>query len=119
MTTKDIEARLAAVERKLNAKRHPTDNTFRILFVEGGLPGPVMWAYAGALKWKREASEDLDAFAERAAGAAYAAGEMALTVGGLPRGDELAAFKTFEQWFASIAPFYDDVPPEQPRGFVR
>ncbi|MCA1386027.1 MULTISPECIES: hypothetical protein [unclassified Bradyrhizobium] len=86
--TKKIEARLAAIERKLNAKRHPTDKAFRILFVEGGPPGPISWAYAGTLRWKREANENLEEFAKRAADAAYVAGETALTVGGLPRGDE-------------------------------
>jgi hypothetical protein len=111
--TRKIKARLAAVERKLNAKRHPTDKTFRILLVEGGLPGPINWAYAGTLRWKREPSEYLEAFAKRAAGAAHAAGEMSLTIGGLPRGDELAEFESFEAWWQTIAPYYSDVPPEE------
>lgn len=114
--TKKIEARLAAVERKLSAKHHPTDKAFRILFIEGGLPGPINWAYAGAHRWQREPGEELEAFAKRAATAAYAAGEMALTVGGLPRSDELEGFNSFEEWWSTIAPHYDDVPPEQPRG---
>ncbi|UQD95230.1 hypothetical protein [Bradyrhizobium japonicum] len=111
-----IKALLAAIERKLNAKRHSTDKAFRILIVEGGLPGPINWAYAGAMRWKREADEDLEAFTKRAAAAAHAAGEMALTVGGLPRSDELAGFHTFEEWWSTIAPHYSDVPPEQSSG---
>ncbi|OKO81930.1 hypothetical protein AC629_24865 [Bradyrhizobium sp. NAS80.1] len=116
MTTARIKALLAKIERLLNAKRRPTDKVFRTLFVEGGLPGPINWAYAGTLRWKREPDEDLEAFARRAAAAAYAAGEMALTVGGLPRGDELAEFETFEEWWSTIAPHYSDVPPEESRG---
>lgn len=110
---RDFERRLAAVERKLNAKRHPTGKAFRILLVQGGLPGPINWAYAGTLTWRREADEDLGAFAKRAAEAASAAGEMALTVGGLPQGDELAGFESFDAWWQTIAPHYSDVPPEE------
>ncbi|TCU75299.1 hypothetical protein EDE08_103519 [Bradyrhizobium sp. R2.2-H] len=114
--TKKIEARLAAVQRKLNAKHHPTDNTFRILIVHGGLPGPIDWAYGGAHRWRREPGEELEAFTERAAAAAIGVGERALNVGGLPRSDELAGFSSFEEWWSTIAPHYDDVPPEQARG---
>jgi hypothetical protein len=68
------ETRIAALERlgrRLNAKHSP----LHILLVSGGLPGPINWAYAGQHRWRREADETLDVFAERAACAACAAGE--------------------------------------------
>jgi hypothetical protein len=80
------------------------------LLVTGGLPGPINWAYAGALRWKREPGEDLEQFAERCAAAAVAAGETSLIIGGLPRGDEMDEFGSFEEWWATIAPNYSDVP---------
>ncbi len=60
--------------------------------------------------------EELEAFIERTAQAALAAGEASLNVGGLPRSDELAKFANFEEWWATIAPHYDDVPPVTGRG---
>ena len=113
----DFEKRLAAIERKLNLQRTP-DGTppFRILRIEGGLPGPINWAYAGDARWKRDDGEELEAFIERTAQAALAAGEASLTVGGLPRSDELGKFASFEEWWATIAPHYDDVPPITSRG---
>jgi hypothetical protein len=50
---------------------------------------------------------------------------MAMNVGGLPRSDEYAKFETsdggfdFEAWWATVAPYYSDVPPEEPAGYQR
>jgi len=50
---------------------------------------------------------------------------MAMNVGGLPRGDELAKFKTsdggfdFEAWWQTVAPYYPEIPPEEPTGYRR
>jgi hypothetical protein len=115
---RDFQRRLAAVERKLNGDGNGTNPPFRILRIEGGLPGPINWSYAGQHQWKREPAEELEAFVERTAQAARAAGETSLIVGGLPRSDELDEFKTFEEWWATIAPDYPDVPPEEAPGFV-
>jgi hypothetical protein len=113
-----LEKRIAAIERKLNATRHPTDGAFRILVIEGGV-GEIRWSYAGALKWKREPEETLENFTERSAAAAIAAGETSLVVGGLPRGeDEMAGFADFEAWFQHVQPNYSDVPPEEAPGYA-
>jgi hypothetical protein len=116
----ELARRLEALERRMNEDQPSRPGgPFRILRVTGGLPGPINWAYAGSHRWKREAEEELEAFCERAARAAKAEGETSLNVGGLPRGDELAEFKTFEEWWATIAPDYSDVPPEEPPGYSR
>lgn len=112
----DFERRLRRAEEKLNAMQAPEQQPFRILRIEGGLPGPINWAYAGTARWEREGAEELEAFIERTAQAALAAGEASLTVGGLPRSDELDKFASFEEWWATIAPHYDDVPPVTSRG---
>ncbi|MET4801413.1 hypothetical protein [Bradyrhizobium sp. LB11.1] len=112
----DIEKRLAAIERKLNMRLAPDGKPpFRILLIEGGLPGPINFAYAGETRWERDDSEELEAFVQRTAQAALAAGEARLNVGGLPRSDELERFGSFEEWWATIAPHYSDVPPVEPR----
>lgn len=113
------EKRIRAIEERLNAKRPTDGGAFRILIVEGCLPGPIGWSYAGTLRWQREAGEELEAFIERTAEAAIKAGELSLIVGGLPRGDELAEFADFETWWATIAPHYSDVPPEEKAGYAR
>jgi hypothetical protein len=115
--TKDFKARLEAIEQRMNTK--PATGTFRILLITGGLPGPINFAYAGAHRWDRAEGEDFDAFVQRSAYAAFEAGEMAINVGGLPRGDEMARFATFEDWWQTVAPFYPEVPDEEPAGFVR
>ena len=114
MALSDLEKRIATIERRLNMA-HPSSaaQPFRILRIEGGLPGPINWAYAGAARWERDDGEELEAFIERTALAALAAGEPSLNIGGLPRSDELAEFESFEAWWATIAPHYSDVPPEE------
>jgi hypothetical protein len=116
----NLRRRIELLERKINGDGGVNAATprFRILLIEGGLPGPINWAYAGTHRWKREAGEDLEAFAERAALAAKALNETSLIVGGLPRSDEMAGFATFEEWWATIAPHYSDIPPEEAPGFV-
>lgn len=117
MNNDDLEKRVARLQDRLNSEQPSRPGgPFRILLVTGGLPGPINWAYAGSHRWKREAEESIEQFAERAARAAKAEGETSLNIGGLPRGDELAEFATFEEWWATIAPHYDDVPPITSRG---
>ena len=85
----------------------------------GGLPGPINHAYAGNHRWDRAEGEELESFVQRSAYAGIEAGEMALNVGGLPRGDELDKFATFEDWWASIAEHYPEVPDPEPAGYQR
>jgi hypothetical protein len=59
-------------------------------------------------------SEDLEAFCERSYAAAKAAGFTGtMIVGGLPRGDELEEFATFEEWWESLGPHSDVQPMEE------
>lgn len=112
----DLEKRVAAIEHKLNLQRTPDGKPpFRILLIEGGLPGPINWAYAGESRWERDDGEELEAFIQRTAQAALAAGETRLNVGGLPRGGELAKFASFDEWWATVAPHYSEVPPVESR----
>jgi hypothetical protein len=113
----DFKRRIAAIEKRMNAT-NPQHPPFRILLIEGGMPGPINWAYAGQRRWKRESEETLEQFTERSVLAAKEAGETSLIVGGLPRSDELDEFATFEEWWATIAPHYSDVPPEEERGWT-
>jgi hypothetical protein len=121
--TKSFKERLEAIEKRINAK--PGAGTFRILQISGGLPGPVNFAYAGTHRWDRAEGEDFEAFVQRSAYAALEAGEMVMNVGGLPRSDEMARFKTsdggfdFEAWWQTVAPFYPDVPDPEPAGYRR
>jgi hypothetical protein len=121
--TKSFKERLKAIEARLRKK--PGAGTFSILEISGGLPGPINFAYAGSHRWDRADDEEFDAFVQRSALAAFEAGEMALNVGGLPRSDEMARFKTsdggfdFAAWWETVAPFYPDVPPEEPAGYRR
>jgi hypothetical protein len=116
----DIEKRLAAIERRLNAMGPASPGGFRILIVEGLLPGEPRWAYASEHKWKRETNESLDAFVERAARAAKGLAQTSLIVGGLPRAsDEMAEYADFDAWWNAVAPNYSDVPDEEASGFAR
>ena len=120
---KSFKERLKAIEARMRKKAG--GGTFRILEISGGLPGPIGFAYAGTHRWERTEGEGFEAFVLRSADAALAAGETALNVGGLPRSDEYAKFATsdggfdFEAWWATVAPFYPDVPPEEPAGYRR
>ena len=119
--TKSFEERLRGIEARLRKK--PGAGVFSILEITGGLPGPINFAYAGLHRWERGDGEDFDAFVQRAAYAALEAGEMAMNVGGLPRSDEMARFKTsdggfdFEAWWATVAPYYPEVPDPEPAGY--
>jgi hypothetical protein len=121
--TKNFNERLKAIEQRINAR--PGAGIFRILRITGGLPGPINFAYAGEHRWDRDDGEEFEAFVRRSADAAIAAGEMAINVGGLPRGDEFDRFKTaagefdFEAWWATVAPYYPEVPDCEPDGYVR
>lgn len=92
-----------------------------VRYVSRVLPGPINWAYAGEHRWQRDADsgEDLEAFVQRAAKAAIAAGETSMNVGGLPRSDELAQYKTFEELWAVIGVDYPEVPPCEGQGYER
>jgi|GEM_PF-6904266 len=109
--TSNMKRRLKAIEMKLNAK---SDDSFQITLIEGGLPGLINWAYAGSHRWQRAEGEDLETFIEWAAKNAQAIGETSLVVGGLPHSDEFAGL-SFEDWWATIAPYYPEVPPEETR----
>ncbi|MET4752562.1 hypothetical protein [Bradyrhizobium sp. RT11b] len=118
----DLEKRIAAIEARLNMQRTKDGMPpFRVLRIEGGLPGPINWAYAGKHRWERDADagEELEAFVQRAARAAMAAGETSINIGGLPRSDELARYKTFEELWAAIGVDYPEVPPCEPAGSTR
>jgi hypothetical protein len=122
--TRSFKERLEAIEQRTNAK--PGAGTFRIMQITGGLSGPINFAYAGSHRWDRAEGEDFEAFVQRSTYAAFEAGEMAMTVGGLPRGNEQAKFRKpdgefdFEAWWATVAPYYPEVPPEEePTGFAR
>jgi hypothetical protein len=115
--TKSFKERIAAIEKRISAK--PGAGTFRILLITGGLPGPINFSYAGTHRWDRADGEEFEAFVQRSALAAFEAGEMAMNVGGLPRGDEMARFVTFEDWWQTVAPFYPEVPDEEEAGYVR
>jgi len=111
----DHKKRIAAIEAKLNAKYQ---SAFRILLIEGGLPGPIMFATAGEHHWKRDADEDLEKFIELSATAALAFGEAMLIVGGLSGYSlEELGFASFDEWWNTlVAPDYPEVPPvEEPR----
>jgi len=120
----EMERRLKAIEKRVRAK--PGVGTFRILEITGGLPGPINFAYAGSHRWERAGDEEFEDFVERSARAAFAAGEMILNVGGLPRGDEYTKYCKpdgdfdFERWWQEVAaPHYPEVPPEEPAGYRR
>ena len=122
--TKSFNERMKAIEARLRKK--PGAGTFRILEIGGGLPGPPRFAYAGSDRWDRADGEELDAFVLRSAIAAFKAGELTLNIGGLPRTNEFAEYRKadgefdFERWWQEVAaPFYPDVPPEQPSGYRR
>jgi hypothetical protein len=114
---KSFKERIATIEKWISAK--PGAGTFRILLITGGLPGPINFAYAGTHRWDRGDGEEFETFVQRSALAAFEAGEMAMNVGGLPRGDEMARFATFEDWWQTVAPFYPEVPDEEEAGYVR
>jgi hypothetical protein len=114
--TKSFKERLKAIEDRLRKKSGA--GTFSILEVSG-CAGEIRWAYAGQLKWQRMDKETLEAFTERTAHAAVEAGEMRLRIGGLPGGDEMSQFASFEEWFAYMQPNYSEIPPEAAPGYTR
>jgi hypothetical protein len=120
--TKNFKERLEAIEARLRTK--PGAGMFSILEVTGCLPGPINFAYAGLHRWDRAEGEGFEAFVRRAADAAIESGQMALNVGGLPRSDEYAKYRKpdgefdFERWWQEVAaPYYPEVPPEEPAGY--
>jgi hypothetical protein len=123
MVTKSFEERLRAIEDRLRKK--PGAGFFCILQISGCLPGPINFAYAGSHRWDRAEGEDFEDFVKRSAYAALEAGQMTMNVGGLPRGDEYAKFKTpdggfdFDAWWETVAPYYPEVPDEELAGYVR
>jgi hypothetical protein len=122
--TRSFKERLEAIEAQM--RRKPGAGVFTILEIKGCLPGPVNFAYAGAHRWDRADGEDFDAFVLRSCISAIEAGEMAMNVGGLPRGDEYAEYKTaagdfdFERWWQEVGGVgYPEVPPEEPPRYRR
>jgi hypothetical protein len=118
---KSFKERLEAIEARMRTK--PGAGTFVILEITGGLPGPINFAYAGGQRWDRADGEDFNAFVRRAADAALEAGQMAVNVGGLPRGGEYEKYRKpdgefdFERWWQEVAaPHYPEVPDPEPEG---
>jgi hypothetical protein len=126
MTTSDLERRLEALERRMNAEQPsgtlPPGAPLRVVIVYGTLPpGEPLWGTAGSHEWLREPGEEIEAFAERAAAAARELKERLLVIGGLPKtqAQHDTAMAAYDLWLASD----DGVPPEEtgwsrPRGFA-
>ena len=117
--TNDLERRLEALQRRLNADR-PSCTTaggaLLCVVVHGCLPpGVPLFAMAGEHEWLRGTDEDLDAFADRAAAGAREAGEQRLVLGGLPRSQ--AQHEVAQAAHAAWLLTDDGVPPmEESRG---
>jgi hypothetical protein len=107
MNKNTINGRLLKVERRLRNR-----TGFRLLIIEGGLPGALSFARSGDRKWQREINEPYEAFEARAINEAKAAGLNFVVVGGLPSGDcsFLPGGSTPEK---PEGDHYDDVPPEE------
>lgn len=115
--TNDLERRLEALQRRLNADR-PAGTTAggALLCVEisGCLPTPdglPLWANAGEHEWIRSDGEDLDLFADRCVAAALEAGQRLLVIGGFPisQAGHDRAQAAHAEWLASDS----GVPPEE------
>jgi hypothetical protein len=117
--TNDLERRLEALQRRLNADR-PAGTTaggaLLCVVVHGCLtPGVPLFAMAGEHEWLRGTDEDLDAFADRAVAGAREAGEQRLVLGGLPRSQ--AQHEVAQAAHAAWLLTDDGVPPmEESRG---
>lgn len=118
----DFEKRLRAIEAKLNAR--PGTGRFFILLIEGCLPTGINFARAGTHHFERAQGEELGSFVERAAALAKDAGELQMTVGGLPPAGAYAEYRTadgfdFDRWWDECcAEWYDEVPPVT-EGYIR
>jgi hypothetical protein len=109
----DLERRLEALQRRLNADR-PAGATagdgLLCVVVHGCLPpGVPLFAMAGEHEWRRGTDEDLDAFADRAKAGAREAGEQRLVLGGLPRSQ--AQHEVAQAAYAAWLLTDDGVPP--------
>jgi hypothetical protein len=117
--TNDLERRLEALQRRLNADRAAGTTAGEALLcvvVHGCLPpGVPLFAMAGEHEWLRGPEEDLDAFADRAKAGARDARETLLTIGGLPRSP--AQHEVAQAAHAAWLLTDDGVPPmEESRG---
>jgi hypothetical protein len=107
-----IRSRLEALEKAMNARYQ---SGLHVTLIEGGLPykdGPRC-AQAGGHTWEREPQETLEQFIERCHIEAHGFGETLLVVGGFtgPIPEKLEDF--LDQLH------FDEVPPEEPAGYVR
>lgn len=117
--TSDLSRRLDALQRRMNEER-PAGTVaagalLHVVVIHGCLPpGEPLFAVAGAHEWLREPTEELDAFADRAAAGAREAKEARLVIGGLPttQAQQDAAMAAFDRWLATD----DGVPPCEPSG---
>jgi hypothetical protein len=119
MSRKDLERRIAALERRLNAEQPSGTSPLRVVIVHGMLPpGEPLWGVAGTHEWLRDPGEDLDAFTDRAAAAAIELREPFLVLGGLPstQAQKDLALAAYDAWLLTD----DGVPPCEPsRGVPR
>jgi hypothetical protein len=112
---KSFEERLRAIEARMRKK--PGAGTFSILEISGCPPGPINHAAAEDLSWKPDEGEELEAFVERAAQAAFRAGKLGLIVGGLPSADVYAQYRKpdgefdFDRWWQEVAARAPEIPP--------
>jgi hypothetical protein len=115
---KSFEERLRAIEAAL--RRKPGAGAFTILEIIGALPGAVSHASAGPLRFDRADGEEYPAFVERCAQAAYSAGIMLLTIGGLPDSESAICQKytlangefDFPRWWDEVGGVgYSEIPP--------
>jgi hypothetical protein len=82
MNKNSINARLVHVESRLRKRTR-----FRVLIIEGGLPGPASFARSAGRRWQREVDEPYEVFERRVIDEANAAGLNSVVIGGLPDGD--------------------------------
>lgn len=117
--TNDLERRLEALSRRLNAEQAGLrpGGPLQCVVIFGALPpGEPLFAGAGEHEWIRDyPTEPLDAFADRAVAGAREAGETLLVIGGLPttQAEQDVAQAAHAAWLLTD----DGVPPsEPPRG---
>jgi hypothetical protein len=114
--TNDLERRLEALSRRLNADRPAgtLPDAFQAVVIFGGLPpGEPLFAVAGEHEWLREwPVESLDPFADRAVAGARELKESLLVIGGLPtsQAQQDVAQAAHAAWLLTD----DGVPPCEP-----
>jgi hypothetical protein len=107
--TNELERRLEALQRRLNADRPAGTMAHGVLLcvvIHGALPpGWPLFAAAGEHEWIRSEGEDLDQFADRAVAGARDARENLLVIGGLPNSQlqHDAAMIAYDRWLETDA----------------